>query len=376
MEVLHAIFHGALVGAHFVVAALVQGRAAGVHALADFVVLDAGFHIGRLLCFDKLTLKGRNLFWVVKLHHVHGLVHAHGEQGGDGQHVRIPLHHDVRVVGEPDGALFGRHTATVIEQGLLPAFVHRRATSGVRLAQAVGHAHGLYRVVFVHFPAQVVAGHKLPQTGVEGADVVVLQIHLNEGLPVVVAFVHLHFVEHVAAKAQVGPRAHAGQLRGDIDTACAACVFEQQSVPLLQFVVVQVQARVVGKVWRANEGAAWAAVAASMRSAVGPAVQRADDVAPGGAVVAFVIAVQGATPLEHHCLAVAAHIGDQLDATGIAHQRTAFVFLGQGVVVPHVGHAQGMPHIAGPLLEDALHLPCMERGVKVAGNGQLAVGLL
>src|SRR5262249_16791230 len=41
VEVLHAVFHGALVGTDLVVAALEQCLAAGVHAQRDLVVLDA-----------------------------------------------------------------------------------------------------------------------------------------------------------------------------------------------------------------------------------------------------------------------------------------------------------------------------------------------
>jgi hypothetical protein len=42
---------------------------------------------------------------------------------------------------------------------------------------------------------------------VEGADVVVLQIDLDEGLPVVVALVQFDAVEHVAGEVEVGARA-------------------------------------------------------------------------------------------------------------------------------------------------------------------------
>lgn len=60
MEVLHAVFHGALVGAHLVVAALQQGLAARVHAQGDFVVFHTGFHVGGLLGFGlgALALRG------------------------------------------------------------------------------------------------------------------------------------------------------------------------------------------------------------------------------------------------------------------------------------------------------------------------------
>lgn len=62
MEMLHAVFHGALVGTDFVVTTLQQRTAACVHALADFIVLDSGFHIGRALGFDEIGLKGCDFF--------------------------------------------------------------------------------------------------------------------------------------------------------------------------------------------------------------------------------------------------------------------------------------------------------------------------
>src|SRR5262245_60260273 len=46
VEVLHAVFHRALVGADLVVAALQQCLAARVHAQRDLVVLHAGLHVG------------------------------------------------------------------------------------------------------------------------------------------------------------------------------------------------------------------------------------------------------------------------------------------------------------------------------------------
>jgi hypothetical protein len=57
VEVLHAVFHRALVRADLVVAALHQGLAAGVHAQGDLVVLDAGLHVGGLLRLDELALE-------------------------------------------------------------------------------------------------------------------------------------------------------------------------------------------------------------------------------------------------------------------------------------------------------------------------------
>ena len=61
------VFHGALVGADFVVATGQQGCAPGVHAFANFVIFDAGFHVGGTLRLDKLALEGLNFFGIEEL---------------------------------------------------------------------------------------------------------------------------------------------------------------------------------------------------------------------------------------------------------------------------------------------------------------------
>ena len=50
----------------------------------------------------------------------------------------------------------------------------------------------------------------------ERADVVVLEVDLDEGLPVVVALVQHDAVEHVAGEVEVGARAEPRQLGGDV----------------------------------------------------------------------------------------------------------------------------------------------------------------
>ena len=101
-----------------------------------------------------------------------------------------------------------------------------------------------------------------------------------------------------------------------------------------------------------------------LAAAVGPAVQGADDVA---AAVAFAVAAQVAAALEHHGLAVAADVGEQLDpALRVAHQRAAFALLGQGVVVAGVGYGQLVPHVTGPALKDGGEFALEQRVVKVA----------
>ena len=187
----------------------------------------------------------------------------------------------------------------------------------------------------------------------EGADVVVLQVDLDEGLPVVVAVVHFHPVQGVAGEVQRLARAHLGQIGGDV----AAVVFKQQTVPRPQRVVVEVQAGVLGKVRRAQQ---------LSRGRVGPAVHRADDVARGAGGIFR--GVQVAAPFEHHGLAVPAYIRDQLHPLGGAHQGPALALLGQGRIVAQLGHAQFVPHIAGPTLKDGRHLALKQRRVKVAGN--------
>ena len=119
-----------------------------------------------------------------------------------------------------------RLAVAVAQQGLLPALVDRAAGT----PEAAGDANGLHRVVRPELPAQVLAGHEAAQAGVEGADVVVLQVDLDEGLPVVVALVQLDPVEGVAGEIKVGSRAHAGQVGGDVATV----VLEQQAIPLAQ----------------------------------------------------------------------------------------------------------------------------------------------
>jgi hypothetical protein len=339
VEVLHAVFHGALVGADLVLAALEQRQAAGVHALADLVVLDAGLHVGGLLGLDELALEGGDFLGVVELDEVHRPGGADREQRGDDQHVRIPLDHDVRVVGQPDGALRRPVALAVLEHRLVPLLVHVRA----RLEGAVD-AHGLHRVLLGELPAQVVTGDEAAQARVEGADVVVLQIDLDEGLPVVVALVHLDLVEHVAVEVQRRARAHAGKVGGDV----AAVVLEHQAVPGTDLVVVEVQAGVVREVRRAQQLAF---------EVVGPAVQRAHHRLLGVAAAA-----------QHHGLAMAADVGDQLQPLGRAHQGPAFAFLGQRVVVAHLRHGQLVPEVARARLEDQSLFIAEQRLVEIGGN--------
>ena len=271
-------------------------------------------------------------------------------QRGDGEHVGVPLHHDVRVVSQPDRAVLGRFAIAVLQQRVLPALVHRAAG----LAEPVGHTDRLHRVMVLEFPAQVFACDEAAQAGMERSDVVVLQVDLDESLPVVVALVHHDLVQHVAGEVEVGARPHPGQLRRHVHRA--GPLFEQQAVPFLQAVVVEVQARVFGEMRRAQQRARLCGLA----GAIGPAVQRTDDVAARDR------AGQGrAAALENHRLPVPAHVGDQLDAARGSQQRAALALLGQGMVITEIRNRQLVPHITGPLLEDVFHLAPVERFVEV-----------
>ena len=321
---------------------------------------------------DEFAFKGGNFFRVIKLHNVHGLVRAHGVQCGNRQHMRVPLHHDVGVVSEPDGPLFGRLAVAIVQQRVVPALVNGRACGGFRLRQALGHTHRLHGVVLAKFPLQVVAGHKLAESGVEGPHVVVLQVHLDKGLPVVIALVHLDFIEHVALKVQVGARPHVSELLRNVHPIG----FKQESIPLLQGVVVQVEARVVGEVGRTYERAHLLGIGRGVCAAVGPAVQWTDDIAAILALPLCPSLCQRATTFEHECLAVAADVGNQFNALGAAYQGAAFIFLGQRVIVANFGHAQGVAYISGTVRKNALHFQLVQGWIKVAGNRQLREGRL
>ncbi len=83
----------------------------------------------------------------------------------------------------------------------MPTLIHR----GTGLAERAGHAHRLHRERVAPFPRQIVAGDEVPEPGVKWPDVIVLQIDLNEGFPVVGAIVYHRAVEHVARKVETLP---------------------------------------------------------------------------------------------------------------------------------------------------------------------------
>ncbi|MCY1230830.1 hypothetical protein D9M69_668550 [compost metagenome] len=94
---------------------------------------------------------------------------------------------------------------------------------------------------------------------------------------------------------------------------------------------------------------------------IGPAVQGADDVLPVAAAI------------EHDGLAVAAHVGHQLDAGGIAHQHAALVLGLERVVVADLGNHQFVADVARTLPEQQFQFLLVQRFVEVDADGQLRI---
>src|SRR5690606_20669864 len=194
-------------------------------------------------------------------------------------------------------------------------------------------------------PGEVVARHEVAQARMERVDVVVLEIDLQEGLPVVVALVDLDMAEHVAAEVDDLLEADRVQVRRDV-----ARPVEEQAAPVLQGAAREACARLLGELRRAEQFAA---------QAVGPAMQRADDVAGVAA------------PVQHDGLAVAAHVREQFHASVVAHQHPALVLRDQGVVVPGLRNHEFMTDIARALPEEHIEFASEEGFVEVGGDGQL-----
>ena len=194
-------------------------------------------------------------------------------QRGHGEHVRIPLDHDVRVVGEPDRAVLGRLAVAVLQQ-LPPASARR---PGCRPCPAGWpRPRSAPSSCSLELPAQVVAGDEAAQARMERADVVVLEVDLDEGLPVVVALVQLDAVEHIAGEVEVGARAHAGQVGGDVAAPLRSRT-AGRSIPAAGSCAGSGRGPARNAARRA--ACRWCCASAA---AVGPAVQRAHDVAARG----------------------------------------------------------------------------------------------
>ena len=211
---------------------------------------------------------------------------------GDHEHIRIPLDHHVRVIGEPDRAVRRRLAIAVLEHLVVPRLVRRRA----RRAEALVHADRLHAIPVAELPMQVVARDEMPEPGMERTHVVILEIDLDEGLPVEGIFDGLDLVEPVVGEVELPRDAETGEVARDITLAV-----EQHAVPLLQRLPRQVEARMVGELGCAKVGAV---------ARVAPAMQRAGDGAAG----------KRARALQHDRLAMAAHVGDEIVAPGVVHE--------------------------------------------------------
>ena len=235
----------------------------------------------------------------------------------------------------PSGAVDVENRLLPALVGLEPDFFKRR------------DAHALHRVPVAELPGQVVAGNKVAQPRVKGRDVVILKIDLDEGLPVVVALVHLDMVELVAGEIELIGHVHAGQVG-----IRRARPLEEQAVPVFELRLVQVQARILRKMRGADQLPA---------GVVGPAVDRADDVA-----------LQLAGALQHDRLTVAADVGHLPETLAAAvEQQLAVVTPLQRTIIHCFGHHQLMSDITGTGIEDQLFLQFEDLLVEIPVNRQL-----
>jgi len=195
-----------LIRSDLVDAALHKRLSTSIHAQSNLVVFDCRFHVGSALRFNKFALKVDDFFRVVKLDDIGGVLRTSRNQGAHDQHVRVPLHHDVGVVSEPNGTE-GWWIALAIAQDLvMPTRIGRSSW----LAQALMDTNGLYRKPRAEFPGEIVTRNKLSKSRVERYNVVVLQIDLDKGLPVVGALVNLDVVKAIIFKVEVLASFHAG----------------------------------------------------------------------------------------------------------------------------------------------------------------------
>ena len=88
------------------------------------------------------------------------------------------------------------------------------------------------------------------------------------------------------------------------------------------------------------------------------------------------IAVGGSPPAQHHRLAVAAYVGNQLHPLRGAHQCATVAFLWQGVVVADLGHRERVPEVARTVAEQRFMLALEQRSVEIAGDRQLRTATL
>ena len=181
----------------------------------------------------------------------------------------------------------------------------------------------------------------------EGRDVVILEVDLDEGLPVVVALVHLDMVEFVAGEIELAGNLHPGQIGGR-----RARPLEQQAIPVFEPGLVQVEAGILRKMRGADQLAG---------GIVGPAVDRADD-----------RAVQLAGTLQHDRLAVATDVRHLPIALATAvEQHLAVVAPLQRAIIQRFGHHQLVADITGAGIEDQFLLQGEDLFVEIPVNRQL-----
>src|SRR5205814_5044499 len=125
-------------------------------------------------------------------------------------------------------------------------------------------AYGLHRIALAELPAQIVGGDELPEPWVERGDVVVLEVDLDEGFPVVIALLDFDPVEHVAGEIEVAGDTDSREIARDI-----ARPVEQEAVPVREGRAVELDAGLLFEVRRAKQ---------LPLEVVRPPVQRTDDV--------------------------------------------------------------------------------------------------
>src|SRR5262249_40884764 len=127
-----------------------------------------------------------------------------------------------------------RFLATVIvENSLVPALVLLRSCP----REAIIHTNRLQREPPAELPTQIVAGDELAETRMKRRHMVVLEIDLDEALPVVVAVVDFDAIEHMAAEVEFACDGQRGEIGGDVTLA-----FEQHAIPRLQWRAAQIEA--------------------------------------------------------------------------------------------------------------------------------------
>jgi hypothetical protein len=198
--------------------------------------------------------------------------------------------------------------------------------------------------------AEVLAIGEVTQPRVVEVDVVDLEVGLDEGLPVDVVLVGAHRVEDVAAEVPVG---HGGDAREVF--ARVARPGEEQAVPVDERRRMQLDAGALRKMRRAEQLAL---------EIVGPAVQRADDV------------LDVAAAFQHERLAVAAHVGEQLDPGFVAHQHLRVARPGQRVIVADLRHHQLVADVIRAGVEQVFLFQLENLGIEVPGHRKVTRGRL